>query len=387
MGIAVDLRPQFMGRLQPKAIVGRTLPNDLIIKTRLLLINHESIPIKHFATLFYLKFDQLIDATAIGFDNGLVGFFNELSDMVDVKQTPNGLACSLRINCRPRQTDSQKDRSTSSKRLAREKDQASTDFGSFIKRTHLRRSIFNYENGVLWPEHFVPIAFKSDVVLALSPLEAAAIRNSARVEREIAKVHKALSRYPNGIRLNEISTVVKIDKRLFNAPSLDTVVVECPELFYCVEPGKDGEEPIVYDGITNTHEDINNVCMKSSNIHPYNLAYKAIVSGIYQKTLILIRTAGGDGLKLGVWHQSMLINFPNLPGEPFENELISMCPLTLFSALAFLDMVNIRSHVNSKNDLRIHLPMKIVNFNKICENWRATESMTQLKVTHQAIQI
>lgn len=165
----------------------------------------------------------------------------------------------------------------------------------------------------------------------------------------------------------------------------------------------DGIEPLVFDGVTKT-------CNLSARIHTdedlEQIANNFIESGLYQKTLILLLGAKGEGLKLSVWAQSIKSNFKNKPPPPVGSSGYSSCndddnteessvnlttsnsslslatessmgypdlkafeqiciskPLDMFLALHQLQLIRLLSAKDCKNDIRIHLPASKLIYN------------------------
>lgn len=353
-------------RSRPRVTVGRILPNDLIIKIKQLLLKYKEIPLMQVPTLFYFDYEEYLDAGTLGFDNGLTGLFGELKDLVDITLSKEGLEiCSLSEQCKPKLIANRN--TNSSTAILKE-----ISIQSYVKSVHDRRrekNLFDGNDVHLWRNKINKL-LKYDlesIHIAQSPLELAIERSPSRMMFEIKRIHKFMSQYPQGIKLNEIYSLYQLDKRLFNSTAYAELVEEYPELFYLVRSSDEDEEPLIFDGVTNTYNELDNHDLKNLGYTSSVLVYQTIVSGVYQKTLLLLRKAGKDGLKLSVWRQSLKSNFLDVGIFDMEryNRLLSLEPLTLFLNLTSFGLVELKSHKNCKNDIRIHFPAKKMNFKEL----------------------
>lgn len=90
-----------MNRSQPRAKVGRTLSNDIRLKTRKLLLEHKWIPVIQFATAYYYTYDELLDAAEMGYDRGILEMLEEMSDIVELDRSTNRCICKPREPLEP----------------------------------------------------------------------------------------------------------------------------------------------------------------------------------------------------------------------------------------------------------------------------------------------
>lgn len=139
---------------------------------------------------------------------------------------------------------------------------------------------------------------------------------------------------------------------------------EYPELFYRVEPIEDGQEALIFDGKTNTHEDLIGDTLDKNNLSYCEIVFKMLTCGLYQKTLLLIKETGIDGLKLGAWAQSIVHNFQGFRKDEDELKLMEISPLLLFRLLASYKLIILKSDKNYANDLRLHFPDGTIYFEK-----------------------
>lgn len=343
--------------------------------------------LEEFALAYLSHFRENIDAASIGFDDGLLGFLIQLKDMVMIDRLENGtIVCSLsdKLLANPSQSQSQRvlevcnavniisngintihnlnDYKSQDTICNIKTDRPTTNlnghaFNSIIDEfsEHYKPGeIFDPNNQILWGEKHAKLLERShNLLISLSPFELAHKRNPPKMRVEENRIRRALSAYPNGLPLNFICTIISLDKRLFNAPSIATIIEETPELFYIKHSHQDDKEPTVFDGHNHTYDDLSGNYIPDTDSSPSCIAFLSIVTGLYQKTILLVRKAEPDGLKLSTWLQSLQANFP----EDLEGtKLYKVRPLTLFLALKNVNLIDIRSHKNCLNDLRLHLP-------------------------------
>lgn len=353
---------------KPKAYNLRTLPNLYIIRTQRLLSQYGFMTFEEFAVAYLCHFRDNLDVLNLGFDDGYLGFFQQLDHMVSLYEYEENIICSLnKATFHPELLFMKASRSHA--------EVNPKSYGSLIPkvdRNHEPCGFFSPDNTILWGPKFAHL-LKCDpknISISMSPLELAINRNLARVKNEISMIRKALARFPQGIALNQLYTVVNIDKRLFNAPSIATIVEECPELFYISRIKSDGE-PVVYDGFEHTYQDLSGATIPKTKSGPRRSSYTAIASGLYQKTILLVRKAGAEGLKLAVWLQSMRESFPG------DFDLHDVHPLSFFLCLKNVGLIDIRSHKKCKNDLRIYLPNAnfVDNFIELAQGLRAERAI------------
>lgn len=330
-------------RGQPRSRVGRILPQDIVLKTIQTLHLHKEVPVQLFPTLYKSAHDQIFDAVTMGYSDGIIEFFLDLSNMVNVRCDKSGLSyISLRQN-----------EEQSEKKHSSEKDE------------HLN-PLFRKSNTVLWHNKLSLLAMPY-LIIAQSPLEIAVKRHPQYVKEEINRIKMMLSNHPNGIRLNEISRKVTINKKLFSATCINSLTQQLPEIFYRVD--RSGEEPLVFDGSIKTHPDLLGQDVRSfGGYNPMRIAADAHMSGLYQKTLLLMRECGSHGLKIVVWLQSIQCNFRGVCDEMhvLESHLLNKIgALRFFLALARFGLVELKSAEGCKNDLRAFCPPSNTNFVEI----------------------
>lgn len=360
---------------KPTAQVGRILSSDIVSKIRQLFIEFGEIPYYELPTMYQHQYAEILDLADLGFDNGLVGFLSQLDYFIDTKPTEHGYSCVMKHNAFIGETNGQ-ELTTGANGTIRVKNSIIRNY-SIVELLKERKSnirnkyLFDSNNTYLWLEKFKYILKKiNNVVLVPSPLEEAYCKDLYGTRMQVNKIRKALARYPNGIELQDIENVVgTINKSLFGFTSIGELVDALPELFYRVEPKECPERPMIYDGHTksfddveyfdiNLDKDVNKMC------GPFIIAHMTIITGLYQKTLILIKQSGLEGLKLTVWEESLKRNF-KIGGEQYESIVLELPPLKLFLTLAHVGLVEIKSHPQCKNDLRVHFPSKEVNFEKL----------------------
>lgn len=354
--MVVSERPSYV---RPKASVGRTLSNDIVSKTRDLLNKYEEIPLNIFGILFSANYGEVFDATDLGFDNGIIGFFEQLSGMIKLSQSGKKIVCSLHEHAKV----ARKQKLYSEKGLE--------EFIFLIQDIHSKRraqDLFNEEHTLLWTmryRKYLEYDCLKSIKIPMSPMELALEKNPQGFAEQVCKIREVFRHFPNGIQQNQIISYVSIDKRLFNCYSMNQLVDLYPEIFFRLDSKKD-EDELVFDGFERTYFDFS-IDLETSKFTPFIIVFRCITSGLYQKTLIMIRVAGCDGLKLVVWKQSMLDNFKKEKKRPYEEELMELKPTVIFQALQSYGLVSLKSNPSCKNDIRIHFPDKRLNFNQFFE--------------------
>lgn len=335
-------------RGQAKATLGRLIDIETITQVTQVLEAFGEIPLHLFTSLFSSFHGIILDASSLGFDDGLFGLFRELSDFV---QLSNDGLIRLRVEQtngggRPRKKSSQ----------------------MILERINMRKNknLFDPNDTLLWPgkHHYLLDINLDHVKIAKSPLEMALICSFQEMSREVNSIHQALVKYNDGIKLHEIRNIHPFKIRLFSQISLDAITVEYPEIFYRVEPERDGCEALIFDGKTRTLQDLTGKSIPSPCKNPSRICLKFVMSGLFQKTLIIIKKAGSEGLKLAVWRESIKLNknlFKLNILTDDERKLLNMEPLVLFLILASERFIEIKSHKGSKNDLRIFYPPSAID--------------------------
>lgn len=345
----------------PRAVVGRVIPNELIVRIKDLLSYYCEIPFMHMPTLYYFRYKEYLDASLLGFDNGLNGLLHELRDFVMISTKEGIRTCHLIEHCQP-------------KLEVKEQTDDTLNPFLYVKKVHAGRrekDSFNPANLVLWSCEHRPLLDMDPgcVEIALSPIEIAEMRNPYAIKSERFELHKCLVKFSDGIPLIQLYKYYNLKKRLFNSNSYAALVEEFPEIFFVVAMRPE-EEPRVYDGVTRTYSSLTGSKLKHSDL-ARSIVYQSIEFGLYQMTLILLRKAGKDGLKLSVWRQSIKNTYFDFGIERIENLLHEYEPLYFFMCLAAYDLVQVKSHPRCKNDLRVHFPKKPVDFNTLIKKLAA----------------
>lgn len=347
-----------------KATLGRTIDIRIINQVIDLLKDYGVVHIDLFTSLFNRKHGQILDASSLGFDDGLRGFFREISDIITLFEDGN-----IELNFDEYLTKGI--HSTQATHITMKQ-----PVQRILDRINKRRekNLFNPRETLLWSNDYQYL-LEIDlcrITIDKSPLELNLLSRKI-LPTEVTAIHKILVNHTNGIKLNELRQYYQFNLRSFSSPSLDTLTVEYPELFYRVEPERDGDEPLIYDGKTKTIDDLSGKSVSNWGIDPAKLCSLFVLSGLYQKTLILIKKAGTEGLKLAVWQSTVKINlsiFGHSSRLDLETKLLDKEPLELFLALASEGFVLIKSHKNSKNDLRIFFPSSALDFNRYFQTAR-----------------
>lgn len=340
---------------KPKAIIGRTLPQDIISKTHRLLVECENIPILVFPALYRSAYGEILDAVELGFDEGIVGLFNALPNMFSLRVVRGRIVCSLsqfHLKRRPRGTSTLDlvDKAIATRPLNK-------------SRCCFAQYILNKETGLFNPDNIFwrDLAYREylearRIIVPFSPLEHAAAKDPERVQFQALKIHRFLKDRTEGINLSDLASL-RVDKVLFNVTSIEDMVHQYPEIFY-VEGRKD-HELLVFDGKTTNHmsRHVDLISRLGGDWGmPAFYSYAAVQSGIYQMSIILIREAGNEGLRLCVWKQAIVNNFVIPEERRFVRKIMSSDPISFFLALEAYNMIQIRPHPDSLNDLRLFLP-------------------------------
>lgn len=353
---------------KPKALVYRTIPEDIKSRLERLLCVHKRVSVNSLPFVYAMTYDETLDATKCGFAEGLYELLDRSNYMIQIN---NGV-CSLteEFDRRACMADQAFDF---------EEDDKSTpiDFVTFVRRFHLRRrykDFFSPGNFYLWHNHLKILSTKpNDITIPRSPYEKALIENHQKMSKFADFVHACLSKHPRGLPLIQLYLHIPFDKRFLNQTSVENVVLSYPEIFHCYDEENEEGLLMVYDGRTTTFEDLSgNDLTTYTSINPYKIAACAILTGVYQMTLMLIKKAHNDGLKVCVWMESLRINFGNLP-EKFQKMLDKIDPLVFFLAMQFVGLVSVKSHKYSKNDLRAYLPPHRFSCEEILNKAKRTE--------------
>lgn len=339
---------------KPRAVVGRILPQEFVTKIHKLFLEcgGESIPLLVIPSLYKHAYGEVLDATELGFEDGLIGFFKELSNIFTISYREQQLVCSLRqqhISNLPN-GKSALDIITKAK-----SDSPSHCCYSRFVRVQDCHGLLN-SDCILWQEPYMRELLEyRNLVIPISPLQSALSRDPVRVQQQVFTIHLILKQYPDGVPLSDLANMLVVDKRLFNVTSIDSMVTQYPEIFY-IEDQMDGEL-LIFDGKTYCHS--NRGCGQllenlTAEIEVY--CWGSVRSGLYQKTVILIREAGDEGLRLCVWKQAIENNFKKSHMPYVEEILLNLNPITLFIMLELKGMITIKASRNSLNDLRLHIP-------------------------------
>lgn len=372
------------GIRRAKATVRRVLPSEIIVRTQKLLQQYGRMTLDQFVMAYLSHFKTILDATAIGFDDGVIGLFSELSDMVHLEELQDGtVLCSLRqdlqtkkhqtmplgsyhenrLNALKEDTSSEKQRyaiPNQDNNQSHENILAQKPFASLV--TNIDKysrpgEIFNPDNQVLWSNQYKALLMRSmdSISIPKSPYELAQCLDPVRTERDSLYIRKHLSKYSNGLPLNQTYGLIKTSK--YQSNSYATCAEQCPELFY-IKYMPDDQEPVVFDGHLYNHEDFDFTFSITKS--PSLIAFQSITSGIYQMTMLLVRKAEPDGLKVGVWRQSMIVNFPRAIDD--INQIMNMPPLVFFLTLKEVGLIDLKPTKICKNDIRVHLPTGSARF-------------------------
>lgn len=343
------IRMGFHGtRGRAKATVGRLIDYQIITQVTEVLKTFGEIPLHLFTSIFSSYHGNILDASSLGFDDGLFGFFREMPEFVELSN--DGI---LRLT--GEQTIGRSGPKKESSQM-------------ILERVNMRKNknLFDPSDTLLWPSvHRYLLDINLDhVKIAQSPIEMAYTRSFGEMSHEVWAIHQALVRYNDGIMLNELIKIHRFNLRFFAVPSLDELTIDYPEIFYRVEPEMDGRDALIFDGKTRTIEDLSGKDISSLHKNPSRTCVKFVMSGLYQKTLLMIRKAGSEGLKLVIWRASINSNkkmFKINTCDRDEKRLLDMEPLVLFLILASEKFVVIRSHKDCKNDLRIFYPPSAID--------------------------
>lgn len=326
---------------KPPGQIQKPISPDIINNIINLLTKYSSIPLENFLQTYYYSFNKLLDPDKdLGCSCGLssaAGIFSREGILFD--DTGETLKLKLR------------------------KDVAQ---GSKIRPTDFAHgAIFDPKFGKLWFGDSLDF-LQSDrkLIIEKSPLELAMIRNRDKVE-EAQKLFTNYFKFkPEGIKLTHMSSLMGtvIDKHLFNVSNFIELVQHYPEIYLKVERRIEVEgfravrEDIIYDGNKYTYKNIPDHIFDFNITDSAALALSAIRSGVYAKTLLLVRAAGRAGLKIHVWAESMKKNFK------FHTEsacnIIKTNPIEFFFKLEHQGLINVES-IGARNDLRAFVPLNL----------------------------
>lgn len=362
-----NLRRRFP--VKPKATVKQLIPHDVIQRIEQLLIINGTIPLHNFQSLYIYEYAQVLDCFEIGYDGSLVDLLHEhrIQAFMQIfvyndisycrhRNTLRNKLSDINYQCMPKcdsNNNSNNDNNGNNK-----------SFLHFVKNQRFRhktKNLFDENNNILWNKetrHLLTIS-DNQIMLALSPLEQAYRRDPMTTRKVLNRIRATFAVNPEGIALSEIPIKLNIDKGLFNATTYNSLIAENPELFY--EEQRDGLESVIFDGRLKTYSDLSG---KELNIPEEDIAdfvYTAIKRGIYQKTLLLIRKADKAGLKLGVWKQTLWLNF-RIDDKADGLLLARYGPLDSLLMMCSYGLLRIESPTQHKNDLRLGFPAKTVNF-------------------------
>lgn len=351
-----------------KAFVGRILPSDIVQNTQYVIRRYQPLPLQMFPILYEKHYRTILDATSLGFD-GILGLFNELDYLIQIQRNAKGNTI-LRLKHidedKINQNGYHKDNTLALERLRA----ITLPNNQFVARMNYNRAIgriFKQNIDRLWPgalKELLDIPRK-DIEIVKSPYERVNLYEPTKARPVIRRLRQILSSYPAGIEISDLGSLIMINKSLFNVASINEFTVEYPEIFYIEEPDEEGGESLVLDGRSNTYKNLKEYNFKyiddKENENAVDLSKMAMESCVYQKTLILLRAAEPNGLKLSVWEKTFRCNFgPSFNSN--EEKLLSLGGLKIFGALFRDGLLEIRSSEECKNDLRIHLPTKPINF-------------------------
>lgn len=365
----MDVNPQERKfKCAAKANVGRIIPSEIIQNTEYIIRKYGPLPIIWFPVFYHKHYNTVLDASLMGYTRGIMEFFGSLDYMVKIDVSRSGsYILSLKKNYNTATTQAHTNGLT---RLTPDSFQKtiSTACNALLLTRNYNRAlcrIFEADIDTLWHGNLKSLLKISDadIEIAKSPYELIQKHEPFVVGPVINRLRQVLTACSEGIAISKLSLMVPINKRLFNVTSIDAFTVEYPEIFYIHESEQDNQESLVLDGRTNTYENIKEFCAKDKeNMDTRRIVRLAYMTGVYQKTLLLLRKAEPEGLKLSVWNKSMRSTF----GDDVinrETEILNMSALNLFASLYSHGLVEIRSHPGCKNDLRIHLPTRPIRFN------------------------
>lgn len=338
----------------------RLLSNDYFNKSRKLLEELGDIPILNFASFWDYKYEESIDFVQLGHPEGLVGFLRDHSHRFGVYSDKDGV---LKVGLIPDKSESP----------------PPDDCGEQVKENMISLSSGKHRpidgtidrlfdgNNSLWANHpWAKCLNQKNIFIASSSYELAFDVNRANTTAMVRKFRAIFAKYPSGVPITQIYKLVNVQDALttFNVSiSIVTLIDELPEIFYRAKM-PNGCDDLVLSGFDHSIQDLtgHDDVFFLGQREPDVIVTDAINSGMYQKTLLLIKEAGQiKGLKINVWQKSIKENFYPKNERQFENDIADFSPLTYFLALARYDLVELRSSEDSKNDIRAHLPRKYID--------------------------
>lgn len=348
--------------------VGRIIPSEIIHNTETVIRKYQPLPMIWFPHFYWKHYNILIDASSMGYSQGILGFFRALDYMINISISSAGsYILSLKNEYMTTRKQSYTNGMLTMTPKSFEKTTSTAGNALLITRNYNRalRRLFEGDIDILWHGDLRNLLKIDDanIEIAKSPYEIVNVYEPVKVGPVINRLRQVLSAFPKGIAVSQLSQLVHFNKRLFNVTSIDAFTVEYPEIFYIHESDEDNQESLVLDGRSNTYENIKSYCpIDKENFNPGRISSLAFMTGLYQKTLLLLRKAEPEGLKLSVWNKSMRSSFGEAVIDK-EVELLNLSALTVFAALYRIGWVEIRSHPGCKNDLRVHLPSRPIQFN------------------------
>lgn len=320
-----------MGRYHHRSNNINFIDNSVVVRLNRLFRIYKKIPETHIPLLFYKCHREIFDVKLCR---------DDLNGMIRVSQIINGVPIyELRPVSDPLSDSSCPETTNTGLRAIRTR-----------KRKIAIEHLMNPELP-LWSDfkHLLQIN-KSQIQIDQSPFEIVLLKDAVRTKQHIATFHNVLKEHPNGVKTNELCTLfvnLKESFELFGAPDVCSITQEYFELFH-VKDVAGSSVPRVFDGRTTTYEDLHDKVKDSQK-----LAATSLLSGLYQKTLLLLSRTDLDGMKLGVWHGSVKSNFGEY--DPVVQ------PLTLLKAWRDEGLISIRPGTYYLNDLMINFPEQKVD--------------------------
>lgn len=353
------------------------VPHEVRSRILRLLQKYGEMSLISIVGLYRLDYGESLDPAIYGYTNGLIEMFSTMLETVTMFKFRNITMC------KPSQIILNSTKANSAPQIR---------VDHLSKRQKINRSvamslIADLSNEALWFSDLLRFYFKrgyADLNLARSPYEDAISRQPIKMAEIIRQISAELKKHPKGMRLSDLSKFPEyIFRNYFKENTIAQAVEDYPEIFYSIQPDdyvdsgvsdvtdeSESSETIVFDGRTTTVAKLDQYDLKPYDLTKEQVIYYCIKSGLYQKTILLIRKANFEGLKLSVWGQSINQNFTAPPAfkmdqaiaSEYQKKIDHIYPVTIFQVLASDGLLKIQSNPDCVNDLRLFPPEKALDW-------------------------
>lgn len=358
---------------KPKACVRQVLSDELANKIEQIISYYGPISFDSFPTIYYLTYGQHLDATSRGFYHGFHDLIEQSSSIGFTKKS----------GCLHVILTDYSAINKSHQECNKENEENVPPFIALVRNFHRQREykdFFLESNIYLW-QGKTDILHRTldDIIIVNSPYLKGLKQNERRMLEFAEAAHHTLSKFPYGVPLNQLYIHLKFDKKFLNQTSIADIVTNYPEIFHIANEENELGQKMIFDGKTITFDNLTGSdLIQYTKMNAHRIASCAIISGAYQMTLMMIKKAHHEGLKLCVWFESLKMNCDKLD-KRFLNLIEEIDPFVFFLALTSVGLVQLKSRKECKNDIRIHLPEKRFDCYKILLKGRAASTTDSKK--------